>query len=171
MPLHRETLQSARAAEESLTALLGFGASVQRLDDSALASRYDELLDDYRASPSNGRAIKLSLLLSQSDARPEALSEAVTLLANASQGDGREAELGRILYQMTSARYLAVADRTALATMLEEERAHGARLEVELVKTRAALEIARRDREALERKLDALKAIEEAEPRLIQEKK
>jgi hypothetical protein len=154
-----------RHDSERLVALVQFGAYVQSLDDSELAQQYDEMLSQYEASPSSDTAIKLSLLLSRDRSRPDALPEALRLLRDASETRGKDADLGRIIYYLVNAQYLALNDSGSLSTMLTEEQARSARLDAELAEVRATLQVAEKNRAALERQLNALKTIEEDQPR------
>jgi hypothetical protein len=133
---------------------------VQTLDDAKLDEQYERMLMQYRASPSDDMAIKLSLVLSRPGAQAGALAEALALLTEVRSGRDEDADLGRIVYQFISERHLAAMDNAALSASLSEERERSTRLEAELVAARATLANARREREALVQQLDALKAIE-----------
>lgn len=144
----------------NLADLVRFGTWVQTLDDAKLDEQYERMLMQYRASPSNDMAIKLSLVLSRPGAEADALAEALALLAEVQSSEGEDAELGRIFHRFISERHLAAAGSDSLSASLSEERERSARLEAELAAARATLQTAERERSALVQQLDALKAIE-----------
>jgi len=144
----------------NLADLVRFGTWVQTLDDAKLDEQYERMLMQYRTSPSNDMAIKLSLVLTRPGAEAEALAEALALLSEVQRGEGEETELGRILYGFISERQLAAAGSDSLSASLSAERERSARLEAELAAARATLQTAERERFALVQQLDALKAIE-----------
>jgi len=147
--------------EADLAELVEFGSYVQTLDDWECDEQYEHLVTQYRASPSNDRAIMLSLLLSRPGAKPHALAEALVLLTDARNGRGEHTELGRVIYELIGERYLEATHAESLATLLSEARDHSSRLDAELAEMRAALAAAERERTALTQRLEAFKAIEE----------
>jgi hypothetical protein len=136
-----------------------FGTWVQTLDDAKLDEQYERMLTQYRASPSDDMAIKLSLVLSRPGAEAGALAEALALLAEV-QSQDEEPDVGRIVYQFISERHLVAMDNAALSASLSEARERSTRLDAELAAARATLATAERERAALVQQLDALKAIE-----------
>jgi hypothetical protein len=144
----------------NLADLVRFGTWVQTLDDAKLDEQYERMLMQYRASPSNDMAIKLSLVLSRPGAQADALAEALALLTEVRDGNGDDTDLGRVVYHFIREQHLAAADNDSLSTLLSEERVRSARLEAELAAARATLGTAERERAALVQQLDALKAIE-----------
>ena len=147
--------------EGDLAEIVGFGSYVQTLDEWERDEQYEHLLTQYRASPSNDKAIMLSLLLSRPNAQSQALAEALVLLTDARNCRGEHIDFGRVIYELIGERYLAATRAESLATLLSEERERSSRLDAELAEMRAALATAERERTALTRRLDALKAIEE----------
>jgi len=137
-----------------------FGTWVQTLDDAKLDEQYERMLMQYRASPSNDMAIKLSLVLSRPGAQAGALAEALALLTEVQSGQDEDNGLGRIVYQLIAERHLAATDNASLLALLSEERERSARIDAELAAARATLQTAERERAALVQQLDALKAIE-----------
>jgi len=151
---------SKARTSSNLAELVRFGTWVQTLDDAKLDEQYERMLMQYRASPSNGMAIKLSLVLSRPGAHASALAEALALLTEAQSGQEGDTDLGRIVHQFISERHLAATANASLLASLAEERQRSARLDAELAAARATLERAERERAALVQQLDALKAIE-----------
>jgi hypothetical protein len=154
------TTRPDRVANANLAQLVRFGAWVQTLDNAELDEQYQELLTQYRASPSHDRAIKLSLVLSRPGAQAGALAEALALLAEVQHGQGEDAELGRLFYSSIRERHLAATALESLSASLTTERDRSAALDAELAAARAVVETARRESAALGQQLDALKAIE-----------
>jgi hypothetical protein len=140
--------------------LVRFGAWLQTLDNAELDAQYEQLLTEYRASPSNDMAIKLSLVLSRPGAQAGALTEALALLTDVRDGVGDDAELGRLFYSLIRERQLAAANLESLAASLAEERERSAGLDADIAAARALVATAERERTALVQQLDALKAIE-----------
>ena len=143
-----------------LADVVRFGTWVQALDDAKLDEQYERMLMQYRASPSNDMAIKLSLVLSRPGAQAGALAEALALLTEVQSGQDEDNGLGRIVYQLIAERHLAATDNASLLALLSEERERSARIDAELAAARATLQTAERERAALVQQLDALKAIE-----------
>jgi len=144
----------------NLVELVRFGTWVQTLDDAKLDEQYERMLMQYRASPSNDMAIKLSLVLGRPGAAADTLAEALALLTEVQSGNGEEAELGHLLYALIGERHLTVTDNDSLSALLSEERERSVRLGAELAAARGTLATAERERAALVQQLDALKAIE-----------
>jgi hypothetical protein len=144
-----------------LTALVQFAAKARTLDESELQRDYRSLQAEHRASPSSDTAVKLSLLLSYSDAPPDALVEALQLLSDVSDGSTDDAAFARLVYDLISERYAATASNGSLTDLLVQERARNQTLREKLIEIEASLADTQRQRAALAQQLDALKAVEE----------
>lgn len=155
----RSASDSDARASRNLAELVRFGTWVQTLDDAKLDEQYERMLMQYRTSPSDDMAIKLSLVLSRPGAQADALAEALALLAEV-QSEDEGPDLGRIVYQLISERHRVAMDNAALSAALSEARERSTRLDAELAAARATLATAQRERAALVQQLDALKAIE-----------
>lgn len=144
----------------SLAELMRFGNEVQTLGDEELEREYRRLLERHEASPSSNTAIRLSLVLSRPGARADELAEALLLLTDARTAEEEYADFSWILYRQIGERYLVATEGTTLSARLGAEQARGALLDAELAELRATLAAAERQRIALGKQLDALKAIE-----------
>ncbi len=140
-----------------------FGGYVRTLDAAALKRDYGEILQRHSASPSTDTAIRLSLLLSESDSPPHTVGEVLGLLRHAYEGrKGDEADFARLLHDLIGKRASCEDDPdSSLAELLARERDRNRSLDRELAATRASLEAEQRARGALTKQLEALKSVEE----------
>jgi hypothetical protein len=153
---------SAEARQHGqLSALVQFATDVRSLDQFELQQAYRILQTEHRTSPSSDTAVKLSLLLSYSEAPPDALVEALQLLNGVSDDDTDHSQFARLIYDLISERYAATASNGALTDLLLQERNENRRVAKKLAASESSLAASQRQRAALAQQLNALKAVEE----------
>ncbi len=158
----RTRIDSAETRQrEQLSALVQFAANVRTLDEFELQQNYRMLQTEYRTSPSSDTAVKLSLLLSYSEAPPDALVEALQLLNDLSDDDTDHSHFAQLIYDLISERYAATASNGALTDLLLQERNENRRIAKKLAASESSLAASQRQRAALAQQLNALKAVEE----------